>query len=150
MVFFPNLLTSYGSHISEHFFGVSNECSCVSRILSCIFLVLGRISAVQFREVLKWNIYELRKAVVTRKWSEILRSTDMKPRKFPKVTKELGTVNVISQLIHLLVRLKAIGCHASYRAVISLKGKKALGSAFAKWNNKRRCKILQLARFSLT
>ena len=46
--------------------------------------------------------------------------------------------------------LNVIRCHASYRAVIPLKGEKTVGSAFAKWNDKRRCKILQLVRFSLT
>ena len=30
--------------------------------------------------------------MVTKKWSEILRSTDMKSQKFPKVTREPGTV----------------------------------------------------------
>ena len=43
----------------------------------------------------------------------------------------------------------AIRRHASCHAVISLKGKKTVDSAFVKWNNKRLCKILQPVRFSL-
>ena len=92
---FPILLTSYGSH-SDHFsfqksVPVCHACRACISLLNHVFL--SHFCRAVHRGI---NIYDLRKAkskvMVTKKWSEILRSTDMKPQKFPKVTKEPGTV----------------------------------------------------------
>ena len=86
---------------------------------------------------------------VQRTWNHMYRNFLRSPR-----NQELFIQCHFTTQIHLLVlyMLNAIGRHASYRAVIPLKGKKidCIDLAFVKGYNKRRCKILQLVRFSLT